>query len=481
MSRHVLYIWAPLMVERYLSGAALAALKDADVLVVDHTVGRFGMVETPGAMRMVVEPGPSAARAVLEELESGQNVVRVVDPAHEAAVRSELEVLLAAGVSVTHRASVRPEDEILRARGENPESLAQWPPPPRPRAWRVSRRNGPDLVRRLIAEGAADDEPARLMRLPDGRPDPPATLGTLKWSDAADDAILLVGADAVRDGPGGLEGRRVLVLRAAGQHEGVAERLEALGAWPLVAPSIAIEPAEWGTVDPLLRAVHRYQWIVFTSANGVAFFFDRMRYLGIDVRQMGAKIAAVGPKTAERIRDLCLIPALVPREEANQEGLLAAFEAIRPRGASILLVVGDRRRPDLADGLRRLGAVVQEAVVYRTVPAPLKPWVDEAVRDGAVDVVLFTSGTTAEYLLQQLSPAARARLGSVCTVSIGPRTTQAVRRLGLSVCFESPVPDLDELVPALENHWRDAPAHGAGPAGVGLRQGFPTADGFMNG
>ncbi|MCL8207129.1 MAG: uroporphyrinogen-III synthase [Actinomycetia bacterium] len=461
MSRRVLYVWAPLMVERYLSAAALAALRDADVLVVDRTVGRFGTVDCPGAVRILVDPGPEAARAVLEELESGQTVVRVVDPAHDAAAREELAALRAAGVTVAHRASVRPEDEVLRAQGENPDTLAAWPPPPRHRAWRVDRADGPDLVRRLLDEGADPDEPARLMRLPDGRPEPPATLRTLDWSQDTGRAILLVGSDAVRERSAGLFGRRVLVLRAAGQHEGVAERLEAMGAWPLVAPSIAVRPADWTAVDPLLRNVHRYQWVVFTSANGVAFFFDRMRYLGLDIRQMGGKIAAVGPKTAERIRDLCLVPALVPQEEANQEGLLAAFEAIRPRGASILLVVGDRRRPDLAEGLRRLGAVVQEAVVYRTVPAPLEPWVDEALRDGAVDVVLFTSGTTAEYLLEQLSPAARERVGALCTVSIGPRTTAAVRALGLPVCFESPVPDLDALVDALADHWRAAAGHGA--------------------
>jgi len=112
-------------------------------------------------------------------------------------------------------------------------------------------------------------------------------------------------------------------------------------------------------------------------------------------------------------------------------------------------VTGERRSPKLAEGLRKAGAVVDEAVVYRTVPHPLPPWVDMELRRGGVDAVAFTSGSTARFLWDQLSTAARERLARCRLVTIGPATRAVVEELGLPVAAAAARPTIDALVEAL--------------------------------
>jgi uroporphyrinogen-III synthase len=255
-------------------------------------------------------------------------------------------------------------------------------------------------------------------------------------------------ARALAHGP--LAGRRVLTLRPAGQEAMLETLLEEAGAEPLTAPVVAVRAPDWGAADPYLLRLDRYQWLVFTSTNGVEAFFDRLRFLGGDIRRLPPHLAAVGGATARALSDLCLRVDIVPSGRQDQEGLLAALVETGVRGQAMLLAVGNRRRPVLADGLRAHGAVVDEAVVYATEPAPLPPWVDAALEAGQVDAVLFTAGSTAEFLVSQLSPAGRAGLHKTVRVSIGPATSQVMEALGIPPTRQADEPTMVALVAALE-------------------------------
>jgi uroporphyrinogen-III synthase len=264
-------------------------------------------------------------------------------------------------------------------------------------------------------------------------------------------------AGAVSHAPSGsLAGRRVLVLRSGEQQGPLAELLEAAGAQALQAPVLAIEAPDWSQADPFLTRMDRYRWLVLTSANGVESLLGRLRYLGLDVRRLPPRLAAVGPETTRRLEDVCLRPDLVPDGEASQDGLLDAFRQRGVRGQSILIATGDRRRADLARGLQALGAVVDEAIVYRTVARTPPAWVSEELEAGRVDAVLFSSGSMADFLWQRLSPGARRGLRACVKVSIGPVTSRRLRDLGLEPEVEAASPSMAMMVAGLAAWWDQA-------------------------
>jgi uroporphyrinogen-III synthase len=289
------------------------------------------------------------------------------------------------------------------------------------------------------------------------------------WRAAGLPVSVLPGVDtrsAVDDGPrGGLDGWRVLVLRQEGQDTLIRELLEEAGAAVLSAPVLAIEAPSWADADPYLLRLSRYQWLVFTSANGVSQFFGRLWYLGGDIRETPARLAAVGPETRRRLEDLYLRVALVPEGEHSQDGLVEAFRQVGIRGQNVLIATGNRRRPHLAQGLRAMGAMVDEAIVYQTVARTLPAWVDEAFQARRVDAVLFTSGSTADFLAAQLSPDGRAGLADAVRVSIGPATSRTLAQLGLPATVEARTPSMASLVEALERYALSGADTPHGPAG----------------
>ncbi len=440
---------------RYLVRRALDCLADADVVVVDADWDRRGLPTVPGAVLRPVQNADEARRAIRAGLDAGLSVVRATPRARLPHVLAEeARPLSRAGYAVEAVPALLASTVQLARVLEDDGSLGAWPDELDGKAViAVSAAELPDLLRHL-AETYPPEEWVQWVDAESGAPEPPVLLSRVAEAalPATGDWWVLVGRDHVLDGRGGgLVGRRVLVLRAEHQASRLRLALEDAGAICLEAPMLEIAAPDWTAVDPLLQNLGRYQWAVFTSANGVAGFFDRLRYLRRDVRELSARLAAVGGETAARLRDLCLEPALVPDDgEQRQEGLLAAFQRQGSiLGQSILVVTGERRSPKLAEGLRKAGAVVDEAVVYRTVPHPLPPWVDVELRRGGVDAVAFTSGSTARFLWDQLSTAARERLGRCRLVTIGPATRTVVEDLGLSVAAEADRPTIEALVEAL--------------------------------
>jgi uroporphyrinogen III methyltransferase / synthase len=236
-----------------------------------------------------------------------------------------------------------------------------------------------------------------------------------------------------------LFGKRVLVTRPRHQAADLCARLEALGAATWVLPLLDVrDPADWGPVDDALGRLSRYQWLVFTSVNGVEYFVKRLRQIGRDLRALGGvRLAAIGPETANALRRYHLEPELVP-DQFSSEGLAAALHE-QVSGQRVLLARADRGRELLREELERVGEVEQVAVYSQ---ADVGEGADEAVARlgrGEIDFVTVTSSNIARGLARVLDDAARRRIadGTVRLVTISPVTSATVREQGLPVAAEA--------------------------------------------
>ena len=253
-----------------------------------------------------------------------------------------------------------------------------------------------------------------------------------------------------------LFGLRVVVTRPREQARQLIEDLQAEGADVLAIPLIRIDPPE--DREPLRRCAERpdqFDWIVFTSANGVERFWEELEAAGRDSRALGGvAVCAIGPATGEALSRHGVRVDLVP-EEFVAESAVAALAAAEPRGKRVLLPRAEIARSVLPDSLRAMGAEVTEVAAYRTVPdedgiRALK----EALASGHVDVLTFTSSSTARNFAELVDPD----VGSVRIASIGPITSATVRELGWEVAVEAPVHTAEGLKEALVAYY--APEQG---------------------
>jgi uroporphyrinogen III methyltransferase/synthase len=236
-----------------------------------------------------------------------------------------------------------------------------------------------------------------------------------------------------------LFGKHVLVTRPRPAAEELARRLEALGAVTHISPVIEIrEPSDWAPVDHALRNLHAYQWLVFTSANGVQALVGRLRHLRMDLRSLGSlKLAAIGSATAEALRSLHLEPDLVPNE-FRSESLAAALKE-QAAGQRLLLARADRGREILREELAAVASVDQIAVYSQADVILQDSPILEQLRHGPMDYVTLTSSNIARAFLRALDSATRARIqaGEVQLVSISPVTSSVIRELGFPVAAEA--------------------------------------------
>lgn len=248
-----------------------------------------------------------------------------------------------------------------------------------------------------------------------------------------------------------LFGKRVLIPRTERGSERLTRLLRDRGAEAVFAPTLRIlPPLDQAALRRAAEHAGAYDFVLFTSGNTVDAFFDALEALGRDARALGAaKVAAVGPKTAEALAGRG-IRADLTAKDTRAEGLLAALgdHAASLEGARVLHPHGDLARPVLAEGLRARGAHVDSVVAYRAVPPDEhgRHALNEAFAKG-VDAILLSSGATFTNLVDALeSPAqiAQARL-----VSIGPVTSEAIRSRGFEVAREARESTLEALVHAL--------------------------------
>ncbi|MFI5461056.1 MAG: uroporphyrinogen-III C-methyltransferase [Isosphaerales bacterium] len=256
-----------------------------------------------------------------------------------------------------------------------------------------------------------------------------------------------------------LFGQRIVITRPAEEGSRAAVALEALGAEVLLAPTVLVRPiANQAPLDAAIERLADYDWLVFTSANGVRFFLDRLEQRGRDLRALGhLKLAAIGPATAAALARFHLQADLLPgtyRSEALAEDL-----GKHAQGRRILLARADRGRTVLKDELQQLADVDQVAVYHNVDAESLPDSVVERIVDGTIDWITLTSSAIATRLHGLLPEAARQRVGrEVRLASLSPVTSDAAARLGWNVSVEASVFTWEGLVQALvERIARDRP------------------------
>jgi uroporphyrinogen III methyltransferase/synthase len=259
-------------------------------------------------------------------------------------------------------------------------------------------------------------------------------------------------ADGAKTQP--LLGQRVVVTRAPDQARQLAQPLAERGAEVLAVPVIKIVPPS--RKEPLVEAIaglNAYDWIIFTSVNGVTSFFDYFFKAFDDMRDLGgARLAAVGPSTAAQLRQLHLKVDVMPKEyvAAQVANALASYTSIE--NLRILLLRAEVASPELPKLLEEMGAIVDDIACYKTVPETEdRNGAAARMLEGGADWVTFTSGSTVENFHARFDlPKLRRQFPRLRLATIGPETTKALVAVGLKPAVEAKPPTIAGLVKALE-------------------------------
>ena len=337
--------------------------------------------------------------------------------------------------------------------------------------------NLPHIIERLVKAGRPVDTPAAVIQW-GTKPEQATVTGTLETivvlveaRGLGPPAILVVG-DVVRlrerlqwfeRRP--LFGKRILITRAIEQAGDFAELLEAQGAEVVQFPLITFAPpATWKPLDRAIDRLGTYQWVIFTSVNGVEAFFHRLRSLRHDARRLGgARICAIGPATAEALEKQSIIPDVIPGE-FRAEGVVKALEGHDLQGAKVLLPRAEVARDLLPSELEKRGAMVEVVPAYRTVKTSSDGGLlKEFLRDRRIDLVTFTSSSTVTHFVELLQTEdLKGLMEGVHVACIGPITAETAERFDLSVDI---MPE-QYTIPALAEsilHYYAASATGGGP------------------
>jgi uroporphyrinogen III methyltransferase/synthase len=479
----------------------LKCLEEAEVVIYDHLVGEEILRHVNTAVRFIYagkEGGDHTltqdeinARLV-EEAAKGKIVARLKggDPFIFGRGGEEAEVLAKAGIpfeiipGVTSAIAVPAYAGIpLTHRGytsavafvtghENPDkdkSSIDWEKLAGigTLVFLMGVKNLPRITAELMANGRSPETPAALIRW-GTTPDQETISGTLK--DICEKAearrflppsILVVGeVVALREHLNWFEekplfGKGIVITRPETQAGPFAALLQAQGARTILFPTIKIVPAEDARqMDEAIARVETYDWIIFTSANGVRFFFERLRDRRRDIRDLkGIRICAIGPATADIIEKHGIRVDIVP-DEFISEGIVKAFEKFDLNGKKVLLPRAEKAREVIPEGLAKMGASVDIVTAYRTVRSGRdKGQIETLISEGKVDVITFTSPSTVHHFLaimgkgHPLPPAIKI-------ACIGPVTAAAVKEAGMGVDIMQERYTIPGLVDALVNYYR---------------------------
>jgi uroporphyrinogen III methyltransferase/synthase len=251
-----------------------------------------------------------------------------------------------------------------------------------------------------------------------------------------------------------LFGRKIVVTRARKQAGILSNRLRLLGADVYELPTIRVVPPEnlW-EFGELVRDAYQYDWLIFTSPNGVDAFFDMYYKLYSDARNIGnVKIAAIGPATAQRIKEFHLSVDLQPKQFVAEAIIKEFQETGSVENLKFLLARAEGAREALPRKLIELGAIVDETIAYRTIPESDNIAGSlERFRAGGADFITFTSSSTVEHFLSLNLPWSK----SLKTASIGPITSETMRKHHLMVDVEAEQHDIDGLVQAILRFYKN--------------------------
>ncbi len=263
-----------------------------------------------------------------------------------------------------------------------------------------------------------------------------------------------------------LFGKRILITRSRAQSTRMAEAIAHGGGEPILFPTIAINPVEdTGPIDRSIAGIGEFDWLIFTSVNGVERFFERFYQIRDDIRDLaGPRIGAIGPVTAAAIRDRGLKVDLLAKE-FKAEGLLAQFAPDDVRGKRFLIPRAEKAREILPEGIAEMGGEVTVVPVY-TTGAPENNEtgaIRTMLRDRRIHAITFTSSSTVDHFVEIMGSDAERLLDNVAVASIGPITSKTVRSHGLHVSVEATHYTIDGLLEALSEYYRGE--QGGSPSG----------------
>lgn len=469
-----------------LTVRGLECLRQAEVVVYDYLANPALLAHAPAEAELVYVGKKAGAHTLKQEAINellvnhglaGRRVVRLKggDPfvfgrggeealaLREAGIPVEIVPGVTAGVAapayagipVTHRGYASALSLVTGHEDPNKdESAIDWEALARggaTLAFYMGVSNLPGIAQRLVAGGRSPETPVAVIRrgtFPDQEV-VEGTLATIAARVAATGlrppAITLVG-DVV-----GLRrqlrwfdmkplfGRTVVVTRSRTQSSELVRELGSLGARVMPFPTIRIEDVDDpGPLETAVASAGSFDWVAFTSTNAVDSVFSALERIGGDARALaGCRVCVTGSATAEALRAHGIRPDLIPPRFTSKAMFRALSESVDLRGLRFLLPRADIAPADLPDSLRAAGAEVSEVVAYRTVPARPEERVFDALRAGDVDVVTFTSSSTA----RNFAAIARRELGeipgSVVYVSIGPETSKAAKSEGIAILAEA--------------------------------------------
>ncbi len=260
-----------------------------------------------------------------------------------------------------------------------------------------------------------------------------------------------------------LHGKRIVVTRAREQADSFVEGLRTLGAIPVEFPVLRFaDPLDYAPLDQAIARLGGFDWVIFTSVNGVDFFWRRLARAGLDAGAFrGRKVCAIGPATAQALTARGVEPELVPSKFVA-EAILDELGAVA--GQKFLLPRADLARQLMVEVLRERGATVEQITAYRTILADDSDHEGLSAREmvqrleaGEIEVVTFASSSTVRNFATRLASATAKPLSQLLArtlvACIGPITAGTAREMGLSVGLEAPEFTMDGLTDALAAHF----------------------------
>lgn len=387
--------------------------------------------------------------------EEAQELVRAgVDYEVVPGVTSAISVPAYAGIPLTHRAYTSTVAFVTGhedpSKQESDIALEKLATGVGTLVFLMGVGNVSEIAKGLMAHGRSPDTPTALIQR--GTVAAQRTLvgplrdiaGLAKKNNVKPPGIIVVG-DVVRlreqlnwfeTRP--LFGKRIVVTRAREQASEFLKGLAQLGAECIEFPTIEVVPPEgWDELDGGIKALETYQWLVFTSVNGVKYFLRRLEALGRDIRDLkGLKIGAIGPETAKCWHRLGIRPDLVP-DEYRAEAVVECFREKGAKGARILIPRAAKAREVLPEELRKMGAQVDVVPAYQTIkPAQDTARVSEMLENGVIDIVTFTSSSTVTNFVEMFEAGKDQVLRwmeHVVVACIGPITARTAQENGFSV------------------------------------------------
>jgi uroporphyrinogen-III synthase len=258
-----------------------------------------------------------------------------------------------------------------------------------------------------------------------------------------------------------LSGKRIVVTRPKHQSVALAALIEARGGESICIPVIEIAPMDdYTELDQELSRIDSYDWLIWTSVNGVAAVWDRFESLGIYPNFENVCVAAIGPKTAAALEARGVLPDFIP-EQFVAEAILPGLGDVR--GLRVLLLRADIARAALVESIRAGGGIARDIPVYQTLPAQPEPGVWEEFRAG-VEIIIFTSSSTVinfKRMVQEQGYGVEALPGDPLIACIGPITAATAAECGFDVAVVPQAYTIEGLIQALERRLHGDEEHSA--------------------